>query len=308
MLHAHGGSRRMMHAALPAMPAPHSRAALLGRWLRHARGAVLWATLCALVAVNLAAAALAHMGLSQAQQIVGLAAVSVLTAAMVGGLALMFTARMSQDAQQLAQVLDALAYQDSVTGLYNRHAAMLHLQEAMASAQADSTGLSVVTFDLDDFKLINDTLGHAVGDEVLRLVAARLRDSLRPGARAYRFGGDEFVVICPCDGGFADPLRYGTLVQQALSGLTWLDGHELDLSGSVGVARYPLDGHTPQDVVRASDIAMYEAKSRGKGHLVVFAQALRLATEHRMQLPGGGLPMRACPIQPAAGASSSPGW
>lgn len=262
----------------------HASAALLSRLQSHAKRAALWATLGTLAGVNVAALLLARSGLSVTEQALALLGFSVVAAALACGLVFLLTSRLREDVQQITQTLDELAYKDSVTGLFNRHAAMAHLQEAIQGGAVAGPGLSVVTFDLDDFKLINDTLGHAVGDEVLRLVASRLQDSLRPGARAYRFGGDEFVVICPCDVGFADPLRYGGMVQRALSGLTWLDGHELNLTGSVGVARYPLDGSSPQDVVRASDIAMYEAKSRGKGHLVVFAQGLRLATEHRMQL------------------------
>ncbi|MBQ0937123.1 putative bifunctional diguanylate cyclase/phosphodiesterase [Ideonella paludis] len=268
---------------------PHGKTQLvngatLSRLQRYSKGAVLWATLGAVVGVNVAAFALAQTGLSAGDQALALAAFSVLAAGLACGWLLLFTRGWRQDVQHIAETLDELAYKDGVTGLFNRHAAMAHLQEAMDAGPLNGHGLSVVTFDLDDFKLINDTLGHAVGDEVLRLVASRLQESLRPGARAYRFGGDEFVVICPCDAGFADPARYGGMVQRALSGLTRLDGHELNLTGSVGVARFPLDGETPQDVVRASDIAMYEAKSRGKGHLVVFAQGLRLATEHRVQL------------------------
>jgi diguanylate cyclase len=258
--------------------------ALLSRLQWHSRGAVIWATLGAVVAVNAAAFGLAHTGLTATMQTLALALYSLVAAGLACAWVLLFTGRLRTDVQQIAETLDELAYKDCVTGLFNRHAAMAHLQEAIRTGSPSDPGLSVVTFDLDDFKLINDTLGHAVGDEVLRLVASRLQETLRPGARAYRFGGDEFVVICPCEVGFADPLRYGGMVQRALSGLTWLDGHELNLTGSVGVARYPLDGNTPQDVVRASDIAMYEAKSRGKGHMVVFAQGLRLATEHRVQL------------------------
>lgn len=269
---------------LPIGKTHHASGATLSRLQRYSKGAVLWATLGAVLGVNVAAFALARTGLSASEQALVLAAFSVVAAALAYAWLHLVTRGWRQDVQHIAETLDGLAYKDSVTGLFNRHAAMAHLQEAMEAVPAHAQGLSVVTFDLDDFKLINDTLGHAVGDEVLRLVASRLQESLRPGARAYRFGGDEFVVICPCDVGFADPLRYGGMVQRALSGLTRLDGHELNLTGSVGVARYPVDGQTPQDVVRASDIAMYEAKSRGKGHLVVFAQGLRLATEHRVQL------------------------
>jgi diguanylate cyclase (GGDEF)-like protein len=188
-----------------------------------------------------------------------------------------------RDVDRIEQRLDMLAYQDSVTGLYNRHAAVSVLENMVTEARRVSGHFTVVTLDLDDFKLINDSLGHAVGDRVLNAVAARLSASLQPGATAFRFGGDEFVVACPCAQGFADPARYGQMVRQVLDMSTDADGLDMHLGGSIGVARFPMDGQDAQAVLRASDIAMYEAKRRGKNQTVVFDPTLSAANEQRLQ-------------------------
>ncbi len=189
--------------------------------------------------------------------------------------------------RRLARMEDKLyelAYIDPVTGLFNRHAASKHLQEYARHARRNGSGFSVVTLDLDDFKTINDTLGHHVGDQVLRIIADRIRAVLQLGARAYRFGGDEFVVICPCGNGLNDPHSYGLMVSHALGGNIQLQGMDIRLSGSAGVARFPEDGRRPVEVLRASDMAMYSAKAKGKNGLVVFSPALRQASEERVAL------------------------
>ncbi len=180
--------------------------------------------------------------------------------------------------------LDELAYRDPVTGLYNRHAAGEHLQHYVAAARGAGAGFSIVSVDLDNFKQINDSLGHDVGDRVLQLIAGRMAGLLQPGARAYRFGGDEFVIVCPCPECFAEPRRYGVLASRLLAGTTLTNGVEITLSGSVGVARFPADGDDAETVLRASDIAMYAAKTRGKNSVVVFDPALRSASERRMRV------------------------
>ena len=177
-----------------------------------------------------------------------------------------------------------LAYIDPVTQLFNRHAATEHLLEYMQQGKKHGSGFSVVTLDLDDFKAINDSLGHKVGDELLRIVAGRLGAVLKPGARAYRFGGDEFVVVCPCPEGLRDPMRYGLLVSHALNGSVSLEGIDVQLTASIGVARYPQDGEDVNAILRASDMAMSDAKAKGKNSLVVFNAELSIAAGKRISL------------------------
>lgn len=187
-----------------------------------------------------------------------------------------------RDVDRIERHLDALAHKDPVTGLFNRHAAVSVLEDMVQVARRSGGHFTVVTLDLDDFKLINDSLGHEVGDRVLSAVARRLTESLQPGATAFRFGGDEFVVACPCAQGFADPARYGQMVRQALNLGAQSDDLDMHLGGSVGVARFPVDGEDAQAVLRASDIAMYEAKRRGKNQTVVFEPALSAANEQQL--------------------------
>ncbi len=213
-----------------------------------------------------------------------IAAATVLAALIALPLAWLLAVGVRRATDDVEARLHALAFHDPVTGLYNRHAASEHLEQYAQQALQRGTGFSVVSLDLDDFKQINDTLGHEVGDDLLRMIAGRLNGLLQPGARAYRFGGDEFVIVCTCPDGYAEPRRYGALASRLLGGSTFIDGIEVALSGSVGVARFPLDGGSAEEVLRASDIAMYAAKRRGKNAVVVFDPALRAASETRMRI------------------------
>lgn len=208
------------------------------------------------------------------------------------GMAWLLAVGVRRDVARVEQRLDDLAHRDPVTGLFNRHAAMSHLEALVAHGRIHGGQFSVVSLDLDDFKLINDTLGHAVGDAVLVQVARRLQAGLRPGGRAYRFGGDEFVVICPCPEGFSHPALYGQLARQALAIPPLPESPELQLSGSVGVARFPQDARDVAGLLQASDIAMYMAKQRGKNQLAIFEAAMRERTEQWLQIENdlrGGL-------------------
>ncbi|HSW04054.1 putative bifunctional diguanylate cyclase/phosphodiesterase, partial [Aquabacterium sp.] len=189
-----------------------------------------------------------------------------------------------RDVDVVERRLDELAYLDPVTGLFNRHAAHEHLASYLSEARRSGEGFSIITLDLDDFKAINDSLGHPAGDEMLRRVAQRLRQVLKPDARAYRFGGDEFVMICPWQPGYRDPHLYGVMARQVLGGSVQLQGLDARLGGSVGVARFPEDGQRADDVLLASDMAMYQAKAAGKNRVVVFHAGLRELNEQRLRV------------------------
>ncbi len=211
-------------------------------------------------------------------------AVTAGTAALAMALAYLLAVGVRRDVGRIERRLDELAYLDPVTSLYNRHAAHAHLERYVAEAQRSGQGFSVVTIDLDDFKAINDSLGHPTGDELLRRIAQRLQQALKPGARAYRFGGDEFVMICPWQPGFHEPQRYGALAQEVLGTSVRLSGFDTRLRGSIGVARYPIDGLQADDVLLASDMAMYQAKAAGKNQVAVFHAGLRELNEQRLRM------------------------
>jgi diguanylate cyclase (GGDEF)-like protein len=198
-------------------------------------------------------------------------------------LAYLLAVGVRRDVDVIERRLDDLAHLDPVTGLFNRHAAREHLVVYVDRARASGEGFTVATLDLDNFKAVNDTLGHHVGDEMLRLVAQRLSQVLPPGARAYRFGGDEFVVILPGKAeGHAD-VHPARIVRQALTGTVRVEGIEMRLGGSVGIARFPLDGAGAEEVLLASDMAMYQAKAAGKNQVAVFHPGLREANEQQLR-------------------------
>lgn len=213
------------------------------------------------------------------------AGVSAAAAVLAMALAYLLAVGVRRDVGRIERRLDDLAYLDPVTLLYNRHAAHEHLPSYLLQAQRSGGGFSIVTIDLDDFKAINDTLGHHIGDEMLRRVAQRMLQVLKPGARAYRFGGDEFVMICPWPPGYQEPQRYGAIIaHEVLGGSVQIEGIDTRLRGSIGVARYPADGLRAEEVLLASDMAMYEAKAAGKNQAAVFHAGLRALNEQRLRI------------------------
>jgi diguanylate cyclase (GGDEF)-like protein len=160
--------------------------------------------------------------------------------------------------------LERRATTDEMTGLLNRREFERQSEEAMLNADRFRTGLCVMLVDLDRFKVINDTRGHHVGDEVLVEVARRLRSAVRDTDVVGRWGGDEFVILLP-------GLEHGTAVRNsaerigaALSGTPVVS--DISITGSIGAALYPRHGRTFNDLIRAADAAMYGAKSTGVTH------------------------------------------
>lgn len=171
-----------------------------------------------------------------------------------------------------------LAFEDTLTGLPNR--AMFNAQLNQVSKLAQRTGepFSVLVIDLDRFKIINDTLGHEAGDQVLQVVAGRLRGVTRDADILARFGGDEFVVLLPA----TDRQRVGAIVTRILLALDQpiqIENQPVDTGGSIGVASFPGDGKDPSVLMRRADIAMYSAKRSHTG----FASYDASLDEHRQE-------------------------
>ena len=164
-----------------------------------------------------------------------------------------------------------------VTGLPNRALLADRLAQETARARRDNLGFAVLLFDLDGFKAVNDTWGHAAGDRVLALVGERVRKCVRASDTVGRLGGDEFLAILPgtsLEGaiGVADKLRDSLREPYALDGAT------AHLSSSVGVSLFPDHAIDPEQLQRAADAALYRAKREGKNRTVV-AEA-RAATKN----------------------------
>ncbi|WP_394788048.1 EAL domain-containing protein [Rhodoferax sp.] len=183
-----------------------------------------------------------------------------------------------------------LAQHDVLTELPNRALCMVRLEAAIQAAQRSGERVAVLFIDLDRFKIINDTLGHHVGDGVLRSVASRLMSAVRTDDTVSRLGGDEYLVILR---GVAEREEVQFMVERRLIPLIrqthHVDGHELQVSCSVGVAVYPDDGDDLDQLMRRADAAMYVAKNAGRDMARFYAPEMeeiaqqRLALEHHLR-------------------------
>jgi diguanylate cyclase (GGDEF)-like protein len=184
--------------------------------------------------------------------------------------------------QKLAEAkMEALAFFDPLTQLPNRALLTDRLHQALAVAERRRQPLALLFLDLNHFKEINDTLGHEVGDQVLITVAQRLRQTLREAEHAARLGGDEFVVVVSA--GPEQASRIAERIAVALAEPLHLAGKSLVISTSIGIALYPSDGVTPQDLLRCADIAMYRAKSEGK-FLCFYHAGMGLEMARRLEM------------------------
>ncbi len=160
--------------------------------------------------------------------------------------------------------LHRLAHHDPLTGLPNRLLFREHLRQAMAKARRHGHRLALLFLDLDHFKEVNDTLGHDLGDQMLRLVANRLRGSIREADAAARLGGDEFVVIVD---EINEPEQVAVVtrkIMQQLSQPMLLNDHELQMTASIGIAFYPDDASDQNQLMQCTDLAMFRAKNQGR--------------------------------------------
>ena len=164
-----------------------------------------------------------------------------------------------------------MAHYDGLTGLANRSLFTAHLDHAVNRAERYERRLAVLFIDLDRFKLINDSLGHDVGDAVLRAIARRLRDSVRASDLVARLGGDEFVIVVEELDAPESMAELSRKLLRAIEKPVQHAGREFMLTASIGVATYPADGLDTQSLLRHADIAMYGAKERGKNTFEFFS-------------------------------------
>jgi diguanylate cyclase (GGDEF)-like protein len=225
------------------------------------------------------------------QLILGIAAGAVL---LLLGAVLLFRTQLRLRTRHLERALadrlraeDRLAFQanyDPLTGLPNRTLFGDRVGQAMVRDELFSAGLAVILLDLDNFKLINETLGHTAGDALLRQVAARIGERLRKTDTLARLGGDEFAILVP---DLPEPRLAGEIAQHLIEGLTEpfaVGGGQLYVTASLGIATYPQDADTLEALLQHADAAMYHAKREGKNTFRFFVAELNQRVHDRLEM------------------------
>src|SRR5438477_1418386 len=197
-----------------------------------------------------------------------------------------------------------MAFHDDLTGLPNRALFMDRVEHALARANSQASSIAVLFIDLDNFKVVNDSLGHAAGDRLLNSLSTRLRACLDPRATLARFGGDEFTILLEDIANVGDAQEVARRVRDVLRRSIGIAEREVFATASIGIAVSTPGKDTPGDLVRNADVAMYRAKANGRAGFVVFDRTLdavavgrlELETELRAALDRGELEVHYQPI------------
>lgn len=193
-------------------------------------------------------------------------------------------ARDISDRKEAERTINFQAYHDLLTRLPNRALFKDRLNLAVAQAKRTSDELAVMFLDLDRFKLVNDTLGHIYGDELLQQVSRSLQECLREGDTLARFGGDEFTLLMPEVGSREDVAVVAKKIIEKLRQPFVIEGHEVYVTISVGIAMYPHDGANMDTLIKNADIAMYHIKGHGKNDYQFFCREMNESTMQRLSL------------------------
>jgi diguanylate cyclase (GGDEF)-like protein/PAS domain S-box-containing protein len=185
---------------------------------------------------------------------------------------------------QAEQRIWHLAHHDGLTGLPNRTLLHDRLEQALAQAQRSRHRVAVMFLDLDRFKTINDSLGHAIGDELLKHVAERLKSVVRAVDTVSRLGGDEFVIVLHEVSSPDDVVQVAEKIIGALASAVSIDGHQLRATPSIGISIFPDDGDEVFGLMKSADTAMYHAKAAGRNNFQFFATAMNAQAEHFFSL------------------------
>jgi diguanylate cyclase (GGDEF)-like protein len=198
--------------------------------------------------------------------------------------ALVVVRRARQGILRAEERLKTQAHFDAVTGLENRHAFNERLRLAVGNGRRFDRQLAIVVLDLDNFKAVNDALGHHAGDDLLRQVGRRLRGALRRDDVICRLGGDEFAVIIDAVSSVEELKTVGEKIIQACGDPYFIEGREFFVTCSVGIAVFPQHADDFESLVRCADTAMYHAKETGKNHWVLFSDRMNEGLQRRVAL------------------------
>ncbi len=183
--------------------------------------------------------------------------------------------------------ITSLAYHDTLTGLPNRLLFADRLALAMAQAHRRGRRLGVLFLDVDRFKVINDSLGHSVGDRLLKALARRLAGTVRDEDTVARLGGDEFILLLPDASEAADVVNVAEKILESVRKPVRIDESELFVTASIGISLYPDDGTDPEALVKNADTAMYRAKEQGRDNVSVYAAAMNATALQRLEMENG---------------------
>lgn len=186
--------------------------------------------------------------------------------------------------KQAEETVHYQTYHDLLTGLPNRALFRNHLGLLIAQSKRSKQSLVVLSLDLDHFKIINDSLGHSLGDELLLAIGTRLRQCLREGDMLARLGGDEFAILLPALSEQRDIEPIGRKIIHVLSEPVYIKGHEVYVSASIGACVAPADSDTVDSLIRQSEIAMYHAKTQGRSRLQFWESGMQAPYSERVQL------------------------
>jgi diguanylate cyclase (GGDEF)-like protein len=192
-----------------------------------------------------------------------------------------------RSAVRAAVQIEHLAYYDGLTALPNRELFIDRLSLALVQAHRDGRKLAVLFLDLDRFKQINDSLGHSVGDELLRAMGRRVHEAVREGDTLARLGGDEFTLLLPGIHNASEAARIAQKLLEAVRRPFELQGRELFVTTSIGISIYPEDGVDAESLIRSADVAMYRAKEQGRDRFQLYAPAMNAQAVERMGLEHG---------------------
>ncbi len=186
-------------------------------------------------------------------------------------------ARDVSDRKKAEETIRRQAYYDVLTGLPNRTLFKDRLEQAMKTAHRNRQSLCVMVLDLDRFKTINETLGHHIGDKLLMSVSDRLLSILADNGTIARFGGDEFTLLLPLVGKQEEATQQAQRIIETLATPFNLNGHDLHVTTSIGIAFFPTDGENPEVLLKNAETAMYRAKEQGRNNFQLYASVMNVS-------------------------------
>ena len=189
-----------------------------------------------------------------------------------------------EQAESVASRMEYHAHHDALTGLPNRILLNDRITSELAHARRQQTNAALLFLDLDRFKIINDSLGHAVGDKLLRVIARRLNNCVRDEDTVARLGGDEFMILLPRISGSADAGRIAKKIIECLVDPISCNGHELHITTSIGISIYPYDGTDAETLIKHADISMYRAKELGRNKSVYYTAEMNAGSRKQLAM------------------------